>query len=274
MMYRALLAGLELDAPCVPFVQFAYQMAKRLDCRLIGFAAAEAHAYVPGDEGGMVAAELLKRETHEIGQRLKVMKDEFYEVVGSGSHSWRGMIGNPNELLAENARAADLILLASHNFKSRYNAHRMIDAGQLVLICGRPVMVAASDLPSFKGEKILVAWKDTREARRAVVDAMPFLEKASDVLVVTIEGREARHAKTSASDVVDFLAWHSVKARSEVVDNPTYGVEEEISRRAHQLGADLVIAGGYGHSRLREWAFGGVTRSLLNEGTLHRLVSN
>ena len=115
---------------------------------------------------------------------------------------------------------------------------------------------------SEKGEplrrkNILVAWKDTREARRAVADAMPFLVHADDVLVATMEDHERAVARSSVADVVKYLMRHGVKARSEVAGHERANDIDTLVGMAENMGADLIVAGAYGHSRLREWAFGG-----------------
>ena len=95
---------------------------------------------------------------------------------------------------------------------------RTVDAGGLILSAGRPVLLASSSYAPVKAESVLVAWKDTREARRAVIDAMPFLTAAREVVVATIEEADRREARESAADVVRFLMKHGAKARSEVID--------------------------------------------------------
>jgi nucleotide-binding universal stress UspA family protein len=107
-----------------------------------------------------------------------------------------------------------------------------------------------------------------------VVDAMPFLATAREVVVATIEEADRRQAGESAADVVRFLMKHGAKARSEVMDVAHGYVPDALLEIAREIEADLVVSGGYGHSRLREWAFGGVTRSFLQTGSLHRLISN
>ena len=151
---------------------------------------------------------------------------------------------------------------------------RTVDAGGLILSAGRPVLLASSSYAPVKAESVLVAWKDTREARRAVVDAMPFLTAAREVVVATIEEADRREARESAADVVRFLMKHGAKARSEVIDVARGYAPDALVEIAREVKADLIVSGGYGHSRLREWAFGGVTKSLLQTASLHRLISN
>lgn len=275
MAYNTVLVQLELDRPAAPAVNFALGLARKFEADVIAFAVAEAHVFIPGEQGGVVAAEIMKRQTAEIEGRLDVLKEEFLGIVGEHEHaSWRGIVGNPTQLLALHARAADLIVVGTPAKASGGDAHRTVDLGSFVLSAGRPVFVAASNFSLVTAEKVIVAWKDTREARRAVSDAMPFLEKAKEAVVITIEEGDQKNARESAADVVRFLMRHGVKARSDVLGVGSSDVEEAMSEIAREIGADLIVAGAYGHSRLREWAFGGVTRSLLVDGSLHRLISN
>lgn len=126
----------------------------------------------------------------------------------------------------------------------------------------------------LSAEKVLVAWKDTREARRAVVDAMPFLTDAREVLVTTIAEGDQKAARESAADVVRFLMKHGIKAGSDVLGVGHANGAEALVEIVREVGADLVVAGGYGHNRVREHIFGGMTRSLLDQGLLNRLLSN
>src|SRR5690606_4116934 len=107
-------------------------------------------------------------------------------------------------------------------------------------------------------KKIVVAWKDTREARRAVADAIPLLAAADEVTVVTVAAENDPWISDGLSDVIAFLAAHRVKARSELIESRDEYTD--LLKFADYSNADLVVSGAYGHTRLREWAFGGVTR--------------
>jgi nucleotide-binding universal stress UspA family protein len=121
---------------------------------------------------------------------------------------------------------------------------------------------------------VLIAWKDTPEARRAIVDAMPILRQAKDVAVVEIieEEPDRLAALSGIRDIVVWLSRHGVVA-SEHVPAEKGNAAEQIQRITSELGAGLIVAGAYGHSRLREWAFGGVTRRLLNPSDRCSLLS-
>jgi nucleotide-binding universal stress UspA family protein len=175
--------------------------------------------------------------------------------------------------LALHARAADLIVAgAPADAPSR--SRGFVDPGVLILSAGRPVLLPSDNLAPVRLECVVVAWKDTREARRAIGDAMPFLTLAQHVLVTAVDDIDPKGAGESVADVVRFLMKHGVKARSEIVEVGNSKTADALVTLASETGADLVVAGGYGHSRLREWAFGGVTRSLLGVSGLHRFFSN
>jgi nucleotide-binding universal stress UspA family protein len=273
MIFNTIMVQLDVDSPAAPRTTYALELARRFEATLIGFAAADAYVFVPGDDGGMAAAEIMRQRRTEIEDRLKILKEEFLSVVGDDA-LWREEIGDPTRLLAMHARAADLIVTGAPVSGAMADHHRAVDIGTLVLSAGRPVLIAADQLAPPDPKKVVVAWKDTREARRAVIDALPFLTDAQDVLVATIEEQNQRDARESVGDVVRFLMRHGVKARSEVLGVGKEDACEAVCELARAMGTELVVAGGYGHSRIREWAFGGMTRSLLKQGAINRLLSN
>jgi nucleotide-binding universal stress UspA family protein len=119
----------------------------------------------------------------------------------------------------------------------------------------------------------MVAWKDTREARRAISDALPFLNQAKQVNVLTHSEGDAATETRSLAEVVEWLGRHGVLAESRLVDQ---GVEflDALGLLTLTETPDLIVAGGYGHSRFREWLFGGVTNDLLAARNISRLFSN
>ena len=124
--------------------------------------------------------------------------------AASGRLRWRGLIDDPSASLGRHARVADLIV-AGPSSRKPSRSRGVIDLGSVILCAGRPVLVPAEDLAAVRAEAVVVAWKDAREARRAVVDAMPFLASARRVAVVTVEEDEVGEAKHSVADVVAFL---------------------------------------------------------------------
>lgn len=275
MNYRSILVQLDMDEPIKPRVAFAWALAERFDADLVAFCACQPQEVMASADGAGVSDLLMRRQVEEIEASLSRMKDDVMRETGDSARvSWRGGTEPPTQSLLTHARVADLIVTGSVNADFFRNTHRTIDPGEVILAAGRPVLFANSRHAPMTAERVLVSWKDTREARRALVDAMPFLVEAREVLVATVEEGEAKHARESLADVVGYLGRRGVKARSEVLFPPDHEIGLALSSAAFELGADLIVSGGYGHSRLREQIFGGVTRSLIHDGSLNRLVSN
>jgi nucleotide-binding universal stress UspA family protein len=122
---------------------------------------------------------------------------------------------------------------------------------------------------------VLVAWKDTREARRAINDALPLLHKAKQVVVVELLEPDADQAAARAR-VADVSAWlirRGINAAT-VATKALIGVPDQLAIMAHDEGANIIVAGAYGHTRFREWVFGGVTRTLLQQDECCVLLSH
>jgi nucleotide-binding universal stress UspA family protein len=121
---------------------------------------------------------------------------------------------------------------------------------------------------------VLVAWNDTTEARRAISDALPLLRKASDVTVAELIDDETRRPSAQArlDDVVAWLSRHGATARAQVANDHGH-TATQLETIAADVGAGLIVAGAYGHSRFREWVLGGVTRKLVNPSSRCSLLS-
>ena len=273
MSYKSILVNIDIDRPSGNLVRFAAEIAARFDAHLIGFAAADVPLPPVPTEGVIFDGEIMREQVEEIERRLEKLRTDFHAIAGSGpEREWRGGVGSPTHLLVEAARAADMIVTQSPDGASSGSTHRCVHLGDLVLQSGRPVLVAAGGAERMLSNRALIAWKDTREARRAVVDALPLLARSKEVRVITVENDADDSCLNSATDVVTFLSRHGIKADAEVFrENSGAWTVAELAK---MMEADLVVSGGYGHSRLREWVFGGVTRSLLDEQKLNRFMSN
>jgi nucleotide-binding universal stress UspA family protein len=271
--YKSILVNLDIDGPIVPVVKAASELAQRWNAKLTGFCAADAYLPVTGPEGAELAAQVWHQMRDDDERRFKDLRKEFEALVaGAVETDWRATLERPTYALVKAARIADIVITQATDGAATKHTARRVDPGSAVLQLGRPILVVGGDTEHRVGRKIVVAWKDTREARRAVADAMPLLQAAGDVIVATVASVVDEWARESIGDVVSFLARHGVTAHSETVESSreTESLFELIDRHD----ADLVVSGAYGHSRLREWAFGGMTRSLLDEIRLNRFMSS
>ncbi|MDN2568305.1 universal stress protein [Aquibium sp. A9E412] len=275
MIYNAILLHLGLDDTGDEPLAFGRTLARRFEADLIALSACAPQRPSLTGEAAMLRDELLRQQIDDIEKRLAALKEAFEAAAGEdGRVSWRGMVGSPTTLLARHARAADLVVVAQENTDFGTAGDDGVDVGTLILGAGRPVLVAAEGAPAIAAQSVVVGWKDTREARRAVADAMPFLVHAKEVLVAAVDEGAQDDPQAGLADVVRYLMRHGAKARSEVLDGRSLLAGAALTDAARGMGADLLVAGAFGHSRFREWVFGGATRSLLGDGSLHRLFSS
>jgi nucleotide-binding universal stress UspA family protein len=184
---------------------------------------------------------------------------------------WRSAIARPVQYVSHEARAADLVIVGASRDGLTSDLAGSLDPGDLVMQVGRPILVVPPQVKSLKLKLAVVCWNDTREARRAVSDALPLLNKFQEVVVVEViqdeSSRDAAHARVD--DVIAWLERHGIGASARVFHCPE---REDPMEKLFQYGADIIVAGAYGHMRLREWIFGGFTHDLLHRSPLCTLL--
>jgi nucleotide-binding universal stress UspA family protein len=191
---------------------------------------------------------------------------------------FRRVQGFASESVARHAHYADLVIVGQSDPDHPAASGEANIAEIALLESGRPVLV----IPYFGeirpiGHTVLVGWKSGRESARAVNDALPLLSRANSVTVLTIDPEEegiSGEGKAPASDICQHLARHGVTATPAHTLSAGVGEGDVLLNQVSDLGADLLVAGGYGHSRARELILGGVTRSLLATMTVPVLFSH
>ena len=211
-----------------------------------------------------------KAELHRMADEAKQAFEDRLKRDGI-SGEWRQMRGTPVEAMTLAVHYADIAVVAQANPDEPMPEDNMAD--QLALSAGRPVMVVpyVGNFPKV-GERIMVAWNGTREAARAVHDAMPFLTRADDVIVYCVNPPDSDHIV--GAEISAHLARHGVKADGRHGIAPDLDVGDVLLSAAADFGTDLLVMGAYGHSRIRELALGGATRHLLRTMTLPVLMSH
>ena len=166
------------------------------------------------------------------------------------------------DYISREARSADLVITGVGPGNGLGQA-RCVNIGELVMQAGRPVFIVPRSVKALKLDRALIAWKDTREARRAAYDALPLLKMAKHVSVVEIAADDdLTNAGLRVQDVVAWLRRHAIPA--EAVTSGKSGDDADCLKYiVRQQNADIIVAGAYGHSRLREWVLGGVTKDIL-----------
>ena len=247
----------------------AVDIAHRFRATLTGFAAAEPSAVLLEGPAGI---DQYNSARAEIEEALTLAKADFEARVPHDLvRSFVSSIENPTQGLRRELLGSDLLVVQAH--PGLRDASRHPDIGDLVLTSGRPVLALAPTGPDVTGSNIVIAWKDSREARRAVTDALPFLRGADQVLVATVDEGDYTSERSRMDGIVSWLHLHGVPARGEVLPIGD-SLSNTIYTAASALAADLIVAGGYGHSRFREWLLGGMTQELLDEPRVSLLLSN
>jgi len=273
MSYSTIMVQLDLDQSNEARLRVASDLARRFDARLIGIAAGDIQPMYFAE--GAAAQQFLAKDRAALEAQMAAAEQDFRGRLKGLSKplQWRSTLMRPTDYVAQEARAADLIVAGSH--RERIDPLRQVDAGELVLRAGRPVLVVPPQAGELSLKTVLVAWKDTREARRAVGDALPLLHLADQVVVVEIVEREADRAaaKSRVDDVAAWLIRRGIAAAS-IATKELIGVPGQLDIMAQDEGADIIVAGAYGHTRFTEWVFGGVTRDLLRLGKRCVLLSH
>jgi nucleotide-binding universal stress UspA family protein len=262
MSFAAMMVHVDVERDSEQRVQLALGLADRFRAALIGLAGL---ALRPAFVGGsiVVYSEPTRCDLQNLDARLDEMGKKF-RTQGQCLEQveWRTALEYPSELLVREARAADLIIVGPRHMED----HRgdLVDPGVVLLRAGRPVLVVPDIVSPLQLRRVVVAWKDTRECRRAVRDALPLLREAKEVLLVEIGEDESKSgAKRALADVAAYLVRHRVIVADQVWRRARGPAATELLDLVRDEKADLIVAGGYGHSRLGEWIFGGITHELL-----------
>jgi len=182
----------------------------------------------------------------------------------------RCLSGEVPDMLVEYARLRDLTIVPV----SEDHAQRCSEA--IIFGSGKPTMVLPEcpSAPSFQLKTVLVDWDFSRAAARAVADAIPLLERAKHVRIVTVMGEKPVDSKHSAEELAKNLSRHGLEVELDRIESKGRTIGETIEAHAKSCDADMLVMGAYGHSRFREFVLGGATRTLLARPPLPILFSH
>ena len=275
MTLASIMVHVDVDAASAERIAVAADLAVRFDAGLIGVA-----GWPMRKSGGLEQSdtEYPPREQAlqaKVQEQLDALGERFRRSAGENPRGveWRASYHFPSEFIAAQARAADLIVVGRDALPG--DRYRTFDPGTVIVACGRPVLVVPRGIRRLQASRVLIAWKDTREARRAVRDALPFLKRAEGVAVAAVGPRDLEEAaREQIGDVARYLDHHRVAVGRQIAAAADEAESHVLLRIAEEEKADLIVAGAYGRSRLSEWIFGGVTRQLLTTSKVPCLFSN
>ncbi len=261
--WRSIITHVQPEADAQPRLAVAADLARKLDATLIGIGAEMLPPIGATDPYGLLGGQFMSAMLDVIQKNLEQAHEAFRSAASDVRRQWLAVEDLPERAVTRLSRGADLIVAGGSPLKD-HDTYRWCDPGQLMLNSGRPVLVAPPAGGKLAAEAIVIAWKDSREARRAVADALPVLQCADDVLVMEVCSKEdAEDVAPHHASVLQHLARHGVTARSKIVVGHATVAADTLHNEARAIGADLIVTGGYGHTRLGEWVMGGVTADLL-----------
>jgi len=275
MTYATVMVSLALDESNEARLEAAGQIAERFDSGLVGIAAAQFSPPLYFTSGEQ-AQNLIDQGQALIKKRMSELEVQFREATKNRAKyvEWRCAIDFPARYILQEARCADIIVSGGQS-NAFSDPFALASPKDLVMQAGRPLLIAPDNVSWLDLRSVLMAWKDTPEARRAIAYSLPMLRKAKEVTVAEIvEAGDNRSAAVSrVRDVVAWLSRHGVSA-SEVVPEDGGDVIAQLDAIAANVGAGVVVAGAYGHSRFRELILGGMTQHLMTQSSRCVLLSH
>ena len=280
MNIKTIVVHLDATPHCLARVDLAIRIATAHGAHLVGLAptglpdvlATMSSAVPDGVEFIALSARFLR-------ERADTVASDFIErarAAGIASHEARVVVDEPLDAIVWHANCSDLLVIGQTDGSASPDGVAWDFPQQAVLHAGCPVLVVphAGHFPAV-GERVLIAWKGTREAVRAVRDALPILRTAQQVVLIEVAD-DAPPTDAQRIALLEVQAWlnrHEVE--SEVrLESGADAAGDVLLSRAADFESDLIVMGAYGHSRVREWVLGGVTRHLLNHMTVPTLMSH
>ena len=280
MSLKNILVHMDATDRCEERLHLAGDFARRNDAHLSGLFVIAEPFYPIYADGAYFPQDMLDNWDQEEKENAQKAEKVFQKYVDAeGIHGeWRSEQGPLGQVVSRHARYADLTIVGKGSMDDPKHYPDPFLAEDVVMESGRPVLVVpnAGHFEDF-GKRVLVCWTASREAVRAINDAMPLLQAADKVTILTInpdKPSSGDHGDVPSADIALHLARHGVTAEAASVKTDQPDVGEIILSRAFDIDADMIVAGAYGHSRTREWILGGVTKTLLHETTVPAFLSH
>lgn len=271
---KTILVHVDRDKANAARVDAAFTLAEMFGAHIIGcHALPPVNIYMPSSmvpvDAGQMVPELMKAAEESAAK----LEEQFTAAAPKSESNWEWVdaTGEAIDVLMDQAPLADLTLVTLAPTSPRVDDPLDL-AGDLAIAGGLPVLAIPSTGTIPAGNKpVMVAWNGSLEAAHAIRAALPFLKRASEVFV--IEVGEDKPSTLAAADLAPYLARHGLKVttQSHEADDD---VGETLEKAARACGAELIVMGAYGHSRLREFIFGGATRALLHQDHIPILLCN
>lgn len=251
----------------------ACDIAEQFKARLTGvsceYIAANAFA------NGPVSNQLLKLECDRVAEVLakREARFRFHAQKRIARVEWRESTDYLLARFLHVLRSIDLFIIGPQR---NLPLEQHLEPANIAINFGRPVLFIPDRVRAVPFRRAIVAWKDGRESRRAITDALPFLKRASSVEVLGVceDEQTPDYLRDVLSEVCSYLSYHGIAAELKTVQRSSHSSAEEVLLHAQHYEPDFIVAGAYGRNQLSEWVFGGVTKTLFAEAPCACLVSH
>lgn len=260
MTLSNIVVSLDASASTAGRVRLACNLARRFDATLTGVAAQDPLPISIYGKGSYLDSDIIEIAAASAKDELLKQEAVFREMTsGYNKAQLRVYDKEPLECVIAECARGDLLVARGLDDGDSGEIVEALSPAEIILRAGRPVLVTPSHLDDLSLGCAIIAWKDTREARRAVADALPLLRKAERILLLTVASAVA---ETNAEATEAYLKGHNILC--ERIELPeTANVAQALTGLARDEAADLVVAGAYGHSKMRELVFGSLTHACL-----------
>lgn len=280
MTFKNILLHMDATERCQERLNVAGELALAHDATLTGLYVTPEPFYPMYAEAAYFPDDLLDNFEKEDQASRETAEKNFRKFTKAQGiqNEWHMEQGPLSSVVSKHARYADLTVLGKGSIDDPKHLPDPFLAEDVVMLSGRPVLIIpnAGHFAGF-GKRIMVCWNGSREAVRAVNDAMPLLQVADKVTVMVVNPEKpgsGDHGDIPSADIAHYLARHGIKVEAASTTTDQSDVGAIILSRAFDVDADLIVAGAYGHSRTREWILGGVTKTLIHETPVPAFISH
>jgi nucleotide-binding universal stress UspA family protein len=260
-----------------PATDFAISLAENFQAHVLGLAFAY-EPIIPGAVMGGIPPEFLESQRAESDKKANAAVARFEAAaklagVSAETRTLSSNVSGASDMLGRLARRFDVVVVGQPD-REFSTPDDVLDEAAL-FESGRPVVfVPFIQKGGLKLDRVMVCWDGSRAATRAIADSLPFLKKAKQVEIVMVATKSAQSDEIAGVDLGQHLARHGLKVEVKRITSPDIDVASTILSHAADSGADMIVMGGYGHSRLREFVLGGVTKTILETMTVPVLMSH
>jgi len=277
MTWSSLIVYVDDEPDNTQRIEQAAALATAHGAHLIGVSACAPETPMADAYGaGILMGEVMTAQHERAESALKGAEERFREIATKAGLSceWRADVGDPTSLLVKHARAADVLIVGRDSANA--SGWRAPIPSDLTMRAGRSVLIVPPNpARPVAGAPVLLAWTDSRESRLAAVAAIPLLREAESVRVLELcDPEDMDGARLRTADVATWLNRHGVRAEADARAHDDRAAGRRLLDCAAEMKAGAIVSGAWGHARMRQWIFGGVTQTLITESPVALLLAH